>query len=438
MASKRVPVGAPVEEIGQTATDESTDKRLSFEAMKKHFDAAADKTLIFSYLMRIWPICDQRRVTGPKGHINIDKIPGVFTREYILAKHGNGAYQISFHDDSRPRAKRRVGVLNFEIQEPGAVPLCDPRAVLWNDPRNAQYVEALRAGGGLPGEALAEMGAASNAAATATATAAAVPVRSLKSEVAELMEVQQMLGVSGGRGAGDGGLNQAVLLPLFNSMAQTNIALMERLQTAAAAPPASARGGLGDLREMIGLLVSMGWAPPGGAPAAAAVASATGAPVEAAAESGLSVLMSGLGSIASIVKDAREMFFAMRGAPAPAVGDGGASDETLPSAPVQSAAPAQSTNEGAMLQKVQTFGQYALNAFLDGKTGAEFVEAAEALPDGAELIAMAREFGVVKLKQMLSFVPGLEARLGEEGKTLADAKRWLDGVFAVLKAGGRK
>lgn len=437
MANKRVHVGAVGDETSAqaSATDESTDKRLSFEAMHKHYEAAADKTLIFSYLMRIWPICDQRRVTGPKGHINIDKIPGVFTREYILAKHGNGAYQISFHDDSRPRAKRRVGVLNFDIQEPGAVPLCDPRAVLWNDPRNAQYVEALRAAGALPPEAHAEMGTAAAAAAGAVATAAAAPVRSLTAQVSELMEVQQMLGV-GQRSGGGSDLNQAVLLPLFNSMAQTNIALMERLQQASAAPPPAARaGGLGDLREMIGLLVSLGWAPPGGVPAAA-VAAAAGAPVEAPAESALGTLMSGLGSIASIVKDAREMFFAMRGAPVPVAGDdGGASVETLPAAP---SAAAETDERGAMMQKVQTFGQFALTAFLEGRTAAEFVESANALPDGAELIGMAREFGVGKLKQMLSFVPGLEDRLKGEGKSMDDAKRWLDQVFQVLKKGGRK
>lgn len=427
------PIVAPME-------DESTTKNLTLDSIGKYVKTCAHPEQCISYVFRLEPVIDMRRVTGPDGQINIEKIDGAPTREHLLAKHGNGVYQISFHDMSRPRARRRVGVTTIEIQEPGSIPLCDPATVVWDHPRNRPYVSALQTLGKLPPGVV--IGGAGPVQANGVAVApVAVPVaalpaaRNLAAEVRELVEVGELLrGSAGGAGSGGAGVEGALLLPLLTHMTNSNIALMNQLREQSAGG-----GGLGQMREMIGLLQTLGWSAPGQAGAAAA------APAAAAVEAEGGPLAS-LGSIASIVSDVRDMFAMFRGGGAPAGPAGpAAADEDMEPAAI--AAPAQTTQsngvgapaaekseEETMLERLQSFAGPAFDRFLNGVSPAAFVSELNGSAEGRAALAEVVKVDRNLISGYLGFVRGLSNTLAEKGKTKAELLAWIDAALTLAAA----
>lgn len=425
--------------------DTSSEKNLTLEMMAEYEKTCENKEQLISYLFRVWPVIEQRRATGPKGQVNIDKVAGVFTRNYILSKHGSGVYKISFHDMGRPRARRRVGVLVLELHEPGVIPVCDPRTVIWSHERNQSYLAQLQTVGPLPSQALEFMAQRDGLTLPSQTVAVPVvaPVPSMSAQVAEVINTAKLLrDEMGGGGRGGGGeLQTSVLLPLITTLGNMNMALFERMNQAAAAPPAApAGGGLGHLREVMGLLQSMGWRAPGGA--VVDVAADAVAPEPAAPGGGV---IQALSAVASIFRDGREMFEMMRGGGAAAaaggVGYAGGVDDGEVVENTGAAVPAtQSTQGETMLKHLQEFGNMALDSFLSGEPGAAFAQRMDGDAVGRERMEKARSQGLERIKFFLDMVPGLSETVQGRGRSMAEVHAWLASALApapARKKGGR-
>lgn len=451
-----VPVAADEGEAGQvdeSLIDNSTDKSLTLEMMAEYVAKCPNKDQIFSYLFRAWPKIQQRRITGPKGLLNIDKLAGVYTRDQILSKYGSGVYKISFHDFSRPRAKRRVGQYVLELHEPGVLPVCDARTVVWEEAENQSYISQLQAAGALPQQAFEYIarrdGLAASGVPVAAAAAPAVP--SLSAQVSEVISTARMLREEMGGGSKGGGdaLQGSILLPLITTLGNMNMQLFERMnQVAAGPPPAAAPAGsaIGQIKEVVGLMQLMGWRSPGGAVVDVA-ADAAGGGVEGAAPTG-SVIMAGLSSVSSIVRDVRDMLAMFRGggvagvapaAPGAApVDEGGEYVDNGP--PGGDVVPMPERKGESMLQQLQAFGQLALDAFFAGETGPEFAARMATIPANLAALDKARSFGTARIGFYLEMVDGLPAELSKRGRTMAELEQWIIAAVAVpaVAGGGRK
>ena len=436
--------GAPAAPDG-AVHDFSTDKALTLEQIEEYHAKSPNKKQIICYLMRLWPEIDMRRVTGPKGTINIDKAE-LLTRDYILSKHGSGDYQISFHDMSRPRALRRVGTCIAEIHEPGRDPLVDLATVVWESPKNRSFVAMLAQQGRLPaGVAVGGL--------TGVPAAPVVPPaanggssRSLMAEVQESLQVASLF--KGGAAAGGDGVKDSLIIPLLTHMANTNIQLMERLAASTAAPPA-ARGGLGDLKETISLLQTLGWSAPGAGGGGAVAAAAPAVSEES--------MLSMLAPAASIVRDIKDVILAFaRPAAMPAAGqvidttaagvpaDDTGGEEPEPAGSLETAATAATNHQNGesamLLTTIGQFAQPAYEAFKAGRPAAEYAAVVYASKGGPAMLADLVKAGTKKLESYLNLAPGLEEMLERDGLARKDLDIWvrafLRGADQALKSGG--
>lgn len=381
--------------------------------MEQYVSASPDPSLIMSYLYRLDPVIDQKRL-DPNQDSNIDKVEGAIDLRWLTAKHQNGKYQIIMTDTSRPRGKQRVGEAIVQVCEPDLVPLCDPRTVVWSDPKNATYIAQLQSrnmlppgvmGGNIPAAAapVAPVAAAAPAAASAAAGGGAY------SPIQQAREMMNLVKELQGEAPA---ISEARLMPIVEQLTENNLKLLERLQNAQPAAAVAPKSLVEQIREVRELNEVIG----GGSAAAPA-------PESILQQAG--VVFSALASLASTLFPHGLPWMAPAEAPAAAAGAAGAvagSSVASAGAAGAVAANAISNDEGdVMFQVMSRIVPAAFAAFAGGAAGAAFAAEHHKSSEAARAdLEAVRAAGLAKVLGYLVYVPNLEKLLQDAGRTRAD------------------
>ncbi len=414
--------------------DHSTQKSLTLEMIQAYHAASPRKNQLICYLMRLYPEIDLRITNGPDCVKYIDKAE-IFTREQILSVHGSGAYQISFHDESRPRNKRRVGLCILELFEPGIDPIVDLRTVLWDSPKNRPFVSRLAQLGKLPPNVLpfgVNAAGVVDKGPVVPVAPAAVPVapgRRLVDEVRESLELVDILRPA----AASAEPSESITMQVLKELRDDNRRLREQAQTGPAGPV----DGLELLRNTTAILREFGWTPPGQAAAVGAVAGAVAG--EPASPSAVEKYLPVIGQVVSDVRGMLELLLgkpaassaAVEPEPQPAAASSAANQKQIS----EPAAVEPEPVEDAKVDMIELLKQFAQPAFAVFSSRGNAADLAREIAqhDGLQPLRLLVNMGAAKICSFLQFVPDLKERLAAAKRSEAELKRFVHDFIEAAK-----
>jgi hypothetical protein len=379
------------------------------EEFRRFCEEYPSKQATVTYVYRIWPAIN-RQQTGHSDS-SLEKVTsatenappgGIVTADYLSRVWGSGIYHLMFNDLNSRHSQ--VAKCQVEINDPFLTPNIDPAELVLSGPKGeknapviARYLQlgwsiAESRNDLIPGSFKQLVPPASDKRADPPpAPAPAAPAGApLSGQVTlDAATFHRLLAAQAAPPA-------APAAPAI----ETVFAIADRIR-ASSAPAPMAAGGLEELERYIGLLKTMGWAPPGAAAAAP--------PVESAG-SLVSQVLTVLTHAPAILRELRML------------GGGPAAVAAADPAPVPAPAPAPARDSAfdeygedesdvmiPDLGSLMSIGKQAIDAYAGGQRGDAF--AALLLTQNEPVLRWLRSIGQEQALQYLSSAPGMAERI---------------------------